>query len=106
MTRDKLPLIGIPREAFVQRWGVYEGAEGDERKISIGKRETNIFMSSIAYLWECDWCASMWTAGMLTYLTYRWSDTLLWILLLLTASTVTGLLAHVEAIIDKKLQEK
>jgi hypothetical protein len=104
ITRDKLPVIGIPREAFVLRWGVYEDAVGDERKISIGKKQTNVAMASLAYLWECDWCASMWTAGLLTYLTYRWPETMLWVLLLLTASTVTGLLAQAEAIIDKKLK--
>ena len=104
VTRDKLPLIGMPRERFVQRWGVYDDAEGDARKVSINGRETNIMMSSIAYLWECDWCMSIWTGGLLVYLTYQWPVTMLWVLLVGVASTGTGMLSHAEALIDAKLK--
>jgi hypothetical protein len=104
VTRDKIPLIAVPRENFVNRWGTYEDEPDDtaaqraeKRRTSIGGQHTNRFMASIAYLWECDWCASIWIGSGLTYATWRWPETMVWILLALTASTVTGLLAKVEA---------
>jgi len=100
VTRDKLPLIDIPREAFVQRWGVYEDAE--DKTVSINGKRTNLFMRSLAYLWECDWCMSVWVAGAVVYACtwivptpYPW---LLWA----SASAVTGLLTTVELRLDKK----
>ena len=30
VTRDKLPLIGVPRDAFVDRWGTYEDDPRDD----------------------------------------------------------------------------
>lgn len=96
VTRDKLPLICIPREMFVQRWGTFVDNVGDQRKISINGKKTNMFMSSLAYAWECDWCTSVWVGGGLTYLTYRWTDVMVWVLTALVASSVTGLIASRE----------
>lgn len=104
ITRDKLPIIGVPREAFVNRWGVWDDAVGEDRKKSISDKKTNIFMSSLAYLWECDWCASIWLA-IITYLTYLYPDTMLWVLIALTASGVTGWLAKAEAFVDAKIKK-
>lgn len=119
VTRDKLPLIAIPREAFVQRWGVYEGVgrvKDDVRRnrlvrawrwffasefpaIAEGRR-SNLVMKSLAYLWECDWCASVWVGAAMVYgvayhvhLPYPW---LQW----LAASAMTGLLTKVEERLD------
>lgn len=96
ITRDQIPLIAIPREAFAQRWGVYEDAT--DKHTSIGGYRTNIVMRSLAYLWECDWCMSVWVAVTVAYGTYRWIDTWWWqaILLAAAASTVTGLIAQHE----------
>lgn len=102
VTRDKIPVIGVPREAFVQRWGVYEDAKGSERLVSIGGKSTNIVMSSLAYLWECDWCTSVWVGAGLTYLTYHWPNTMLWVLIGFTAAYATGWGAKAEALIDKR----
>lgn len=96
VTRDKLALICTPREKFVERWGTYVDNKGDQRKISINGKKTNILMSSLAYAWECDWCTSIWIGAGLTYLTYRWTDVLMWVLTALTASSVTGLIATKE----------
>ena len=101
-TRDKIPIIAVPREAFVQRWGVYEDDRGEARRTSIGGRKTNVVMSSLAYLWECDWCSSMWIGGLLVYLTYRWPDTMMWVLLTLVASYAAGWSATAEARVNKK----
>lgn len=102
LTYDKFPPICAPREAFVQRWGVYMyDAQGnplsaEEKKISIGGKQTNAFMRSLAYLWECDWCMSIWVGSGLTYLTWRWTETMIWILIALAASGITGLVASTE----------
>lgn len=108
ITRDKLPLIGVPRELFICRWGTYETDEGkpevtQARRVSLTGRPTNLLMSSLAYLWECDWCMSIWVGSGLTYLTWRWPETLLWVLLALSASTLTGLLAKAESALDKRV---
>jgi len=96
VTRDQIPLVAAPREAFVQRWGVYEDAQ--DKHTSIGGLRTNLAMRSLAYLWECDWCASVWTGAAVAYCTYRWVDAWWWqtALLAAAASTVTGLIAQRE----------
>ncbi len=124
VTRDKFPLMCAPREAFVQRWGAYEDAprlpavtrldaDGRPRRRNVmvracrwlfaldfesvdGRHRTNMFMKSLAYLWECDWCASAWIGAALTYATWRWTETMLWVTAALAASAVTGLLAQRE----------
>lgn len=96
VTRDKFPPMCVPRDKFVTRWGVYVDAEPSERKVSISGHDTNVFMRSLAYVWECDWCTSIWVGSGLTYLTWRWHETMLWVLLALAASSVTGLIASRE----------
>lgn len=96
ITRDKFPLMCVPRDAFVERWGVYVDAPKEERKVSINGRDTNLFMRSLAYVWECDWCTSVWVGAGLTYLTWLWHETMLWVLLAAAASSVTGLIASRE----------
>lgn len=91
-----MPLIAIPRNAFAQRWGVYEDAP--DKRTSIGGKRTNIVMRSIAYLWECDWCMSVWIGAAIALVTYHWVNEWWWqcVLLGATASTVTGLIAQRE----------
>lgn len=104
VTRDKIPLFAVPREAFVCRWGTWEDAKGDDRKKSITDRKTNWFMASLAYLWECDWCASIWIGSGLTYLLYRRSDVALLVFLVLVASYFAGWSAKAEAIADARAE--
>lgn len=101
VTRDKIPLLSAPRDKFVERWGVYEDDKGEERKISIGQKPTNIFMASLAYLWECDWCTSMWIGGGLTYLTWRWPGVMLWVLIALTTSYAAGWNSTAESCVNR-----
>lgn len=99
ITRDQIPLVAAPREAFVQRWGGFADAKTrEDRKRSINGNTTNVLMRSLAYLWECDWCASVWVAGGISYATYTWSGETWWhfVLLGLAASSVTGLIAQRE----------
>lgn len=96
ITRDKFPIYCDWRNAFVERWGVYVDTEKDKLHISISGHDTNRFMRGLAYAWECDWCTGFWVGGGLTYLTWRWHETMLWVLVALAASSVTGLIASVE----------
>lgn len=96
-TRDGLPLIKIPREAFIQRWGVYD--DDEDRSTSINGKKTNIIMSSLAYLWECDWCSSVWVAAGLGWLTWTWPAVMFWLLAGLFASSLTGTWAIAEKLI-------
>lgn len=102
ITRDALPIIAVPREAFAQRWATFSDAKTkEEKRMAIGGKKTNIFMSSIAYLWECDWCTSMWVAAGLTtgayYLTPLGDQPWFFAVLVgLAASTGTGLIAQHE----------
>lgn len=106
-TRDALPFIKVPRNAFVERWGVYDDAE--DRKVSINEKKTNIVMSSLAYLWECDWCSSVWVAAVLGWLTWTWTENMFWLLAGLVASSMTGTWAQLEklvTVITSKHEEK
>lgn len=102
ITRDAVPLIAVPREAFVQRWGTYaDAATEEEKRTAIGGKRTNLFMRSIAYLWECDWCASVWVSTGLTYAAWLFTDLgnehwLISVLIALTASGATGFIASKE----------
>lgn len=97
ITRDKLAIIAVPREAFVQRWGVFDDAE--DRKLSISEKKTNIIMASLAYLWECDWCSSVWVAAGLGYLTWTWPHAMFWLMAGLAASSLTGTWAVIEKLV-------
>lgn len=102
ITRDSIPLIALPRDAFVQRWGGFSDAKTrEERRLSLNGRRTNIVMKSLAYLWECDWCTSMWVSAALTFIAWWLTplSELHWfvgVLTGLTASGVTGLIAQRE----------
>lgn len=109
LTRDKIPLIGVPRELFTCRWETYETDDGrpettSARRVSVNGKNTNLLMSSLAYLWGCDWCMSIWVGAGLSYLTWRWAEVMLWVLLALTASTFTGMLVKLEVLLDKKVK--
>lgn len=94
-TRDIVP-CGALRERFVNRWGVYVDAVGEERKKSIGEKPTNWFMRSLATLWECDWCASVWFSGILGWLAWNFSEVMVWVFAGLIASWLAGWSAILE----------
>jgi hypothetical protein len=97
VTRDKFPLYCVVRNKFVERWGVFTDAQKEERgRVSMSGHDTNLVMRSLAYAWECDWCTSIWVGAGLTYLTWRWTDTMIWVLMGIVASSVTGLIAQRE----------
>lgn len=112
ITRDKLPLIDLPREAFVQRWGAYQDTQrvrvadtwrwwryfwaGEFESVD-GKHQTNLVMKSLAYLWECDWCTSVWVGAGVVYTSTIFVDVPYPFLVWLAASAVTGLIAERES---------
>lgn len=107
ITRDKLPLIALPRDKFVERWGVYE--DEPDKTIPIGVRDriqdgrrTNLFMRSLAYLWECDWCMSIWVGALVVYAVNYYVGVPLPVLQWLAASAVTGILAQQETVRDRE----
>jgi hypothetical protein len=117
---DKLPVIDIPREAFVQRWGAYAEVARipDEKRYNWlvrgfryvfagqwpsinGRTRTNLIMKSLAYLWECSWCTSVWVGAAVVYTSAQYVDLPYPWLVWGAASAVTGLLVNVEEKLDK-----
>lgn len=114
VTRDAFPLFRVPREWVDQHWGVDDetvellhrakaqdlaaakeaGTKPKLTKLAI----PGPFKRSFAYLVTCDWCTSIWvsaalTAGCMIFIGFSWP----WFILLwLTASSVTGLIAQRE----------
>ena len=95
ITRDAMPIIAVPRERFVNRWAAYDEPE-EMRGVALHPKGTNVFMRSAAYLWECDWCASVWVGGILTLITANLIDLPLPWLVWPAISSVTGLIASRE----------
>jgi len=102
ISSDAIPLVAVPREAFVRRWGVYADAPPEERsRVSMNGRRTNVVMRSLAYLWECPWCVSMYVGAGISYAAWTWTPLgdqhwLITVLLAFSSSGVTGLIAERE----------
>lgn len=113
-TRGSFPLVAEPREAFVQRWGVYTGdkrvKDAVQRKwwvrawrwmfakefTSIDGYPTNMAMKSLAYLLECDWCLGFWVASGTVLITQQFVSVPYPVLQLFAAAAITGLIAQAE----------
>ena len=112
VTRDQFPLMALPREAFVDRWSRITSRDvartlpevrndTARTRVSGEDHRTNILMHSLAYLWECDWCASVWVGALVTTGAWHWVGlsgypVYISVLTWLAASTVTGLIAQRE----------
>lgn len=100
LTRDKLGIIAAPREVFTNRWATFDlNADGSKpnQKISVNGKPTNVVMRSLAYLWECDWCMSVWVGGILIFVTQSLISVPLPWLMWPAVSTITGLIAQRES---------
>lgn len=95
VTRDQLPLIAVPRERFTSRWAAYDEPE-DMRGVAVHPKGTNVFMRSLAYLWECDWCTSVWVGGILTLTAAQLASVPLPWLVWPAVSAIAGLIAQRE----------
>jgi hypothetical protein len=101
VTRDELPIFKFPRDVIV---AFFDPAPEHTQRWAWAKSRAGGFGRSVAYLVECDWCVSVYVAGAAAYLTWRWTEVMLWVLLALTASTCTGLVATWEAVIEQKFE--
>ena len=58
--RDCLPLISVPRDWLLSR------TDPTVADLNNGRKERGTFMRSIGYLFQCEWCMSIWvSAGLL-----------------------------------------
>lgn len=103
-TEGKLALISVPREWFVERWGVY--VDDADKTMPIcrttrpredDKRRTNLFMRSLAYLVECPWCSGFWW-GWVFALAVPVASLPLWLVALALAGTV-GILSEAVSLV-------
>lgn len=84
ITRDK---IIEPWRSFAQCWFERKWLEQE------GHEESDEWQSPVAYLLSCDWCTSIWVAGLVTFITWIAVDVPAPILVWLSASAVAGLLS-------------
>jgi hypothetical protein len=101
VTRDEFPLFSFPRDIIVS---FFDPSNEQRAKYSWAKPRGGWLGRSLAYLAECDWCASVYVAGLFGYLTWRWTEVMGWVLLGLTASAVTGLISASEAIAEQRME--
>jgi len=101
ITRDKFPLIAIPRyhvtnwldpsDEYIVQWRAKHAGRPIEQHPP--KPHWGIVGQSLAYLWECDWCVSVWVSGGLVTALTHFVSVPMPFLIWLAASTVTGLIA-------------
>jgi hypothetical protein len=96
---DTFPPIGVPRDRVVNWWDPdddwsYKHPNARPHWGAVGR--------SLAYLFRCPWCMSMWVGGALIYGLTFWTSVPLPVLVWLGASTVTGLLATYEDAASKQ----
>lgn len=102
ITRDKIPLIALPRKKFVDRWAGYDNAPPEMYNVAaISGKRTNLLMRSLVELWECDWCVGVWVSAILTYVsTYfislPWAGWWPWVLVGACVASGVGFLAERE----------
>lgn len=88
--RDCFPFIAIPRDWILSR------TDPTEEDILNGRKRRGVFMRSIGYLFQCEWCMSIWvSAGLLYALTVfypmPWIAAIFW---WLAASSMTALISE------------
>ena len=89
ITYDQFPLIAVPRERVTNWWDpTPEWREAHPTAVP----HWGGFGRALGYLWECDWCVSVYVGAGLTWLTYAYTDVMQWVLMGLAASAVTGIM--------------
>lgn len=90
LTKDSLPIVDRPRAWIVATFGRADAAGN-----LVGGRRWGRLGWSIAYLWTCPWCMSVWVAAGLVFGAGAWTSIPLPWLWVAAASTVTGFLSGV-----------
>jgi len=83
---DTFPPIGVPRAKLLDFWDKHWGALG----------------RSLAYLFTCPWCMSVWVGGGLVWATTRWVSVPMPFLVWAGTTAATGLLASLEEFLTKE----
>jgi hypothetical protein len=90
--RDAVPLVSRPRDWVLDTFGSYDSAGNLTRG-----RRWGVLGWSLAYVFTCDWCMSIWVGyGLLLACWLTGVDMPVPWLLPLVASSITGLLAERE----------
>jgi hypothetical protein len=103
ITRDKIPLIALPRKKFTDRWAGYDDAPVGMHNVVAADpdKTTNLLMRSLVKLWECDWCVGVWVSAILTgvssqFVEIPWDHWFGWTLVSLAVASGVGLIAELE----------
>lgn len=88
--RDCFPLVSVPRDWILKK------TDPTEEDILNGHKARGVFMRSIGYLLQCEWCMSIWvSAGLLYGLTrftaFTWPYAIGW---WLAGSGITALISE------------
>jgi hypothetical protein len=92
LIHDEVPLVAAPRNWLLDTFGYY-----DEHDDLVGGRRWGKLGWSIAYLFTCPWCMSIWVGyGLLLVCYLTGVDMPVPWLVPLVASSITGLIAERE----------
>ncbi len=89
-TRDHFPLVAIPRERITNWW---DPSPDWRAKHENARPHWGLLGRALAFLWECDWCLSMYVGAGIIWGVTQYVSVPLPVLAWLMASTVTGLIA-------------
>lgn len=102
LIKDEFPPVRIVRDWAIATFGVV----GKDGALVGGRAGWGIVGWSIAYLWTCFWCMSVWVAGILVALalTVR-LDVMMIVYVIFVARGAAGLLGMIEARVDQSYEE-
>lgn len=104
LIKDEFPPIRVARDWFIATFGVRHERTGE---LIGGRPGWGVVGYSIAYIWTCPWCMSVWVgAGLWLFADYAlgFSVPLPW-LLIAVGRGATGLLFMLEARVDQSYEE-
>lgn len=90
IVRDCMPLISVPRDWILAR------TDPTVEDVANGRKPRGVFLRSIGYLLQCEWCVSIWvSAGLVFALTQFYDMTWVFIVgLWLSSSSVAALISE------------
>ena len=100
LVKDDLPPVRLLREWFIHTFGAVDGLG----KL-VGGRRWGLVGYSIAYVWTCSWCMSVWVGVALVALAdWRLSVPYPW-LIVAAGSGLSGLLGMLEYRVDQRAEQ-
>lgn len=104
LIKDEFPPVRVTRDWFVATFGVRDERTGE---LVGGRPGWGVVGYSIAYIWTCPWCMSVWVGiALWLFADYAlgFSVSLPW-LLIAAGRVLTGLAGMLEARIDQNYEE-